>query len=99
MPSTHHFLVAGARWVWRYTKLRGRAEGWTYLPDPLHPTMPRKVLIDSRLKGRHRLETEVHELIHVLYPQLSEDSVTSAARDISKVLWFLGYRINEEKAP
>jgi hypothetical protein len=99
MSSDHHFLIAGAKWLWRYARLRGQADGWTYLPDPLHPTMARKVLIDSRLAGRTRLETEIHELIHVLYPQLSEDSVTSAARDISKVLWHLGYRLQEDKQP
>jgi hypothetical protein len=99
MATDHHFLIAGAKWLWRYARLRGRADGWTYLPDPMHPTMPRKVLIDSRLKGRARLETEIHELIHVLYPQLSEDSVTDAAKDISKVLFYLGYRLQEDKQP
>lgn len=99
MPSTHHFLINGARWVWRYTRLRGQAAGWAYLPDPSKPDMPRKVLIDSRLKGRARMETEIHEALHVCFPQMSEETVTLSARDISRILWFLGYRVNEEKAP
>lgn len=99
MATDHHFLVAGAKLLWRYVRLRGQAAGWAYLPDPRNPTVGRKVLIDCRLSGRSRLETEIHELLHVLYPQLSEESVTSAAKDISRVLWSLGYRLQEDKRP
>lgn len=99
MSSTHHFMLAGVRWVWRYTRLRGQADGWAYIPDPSTPNLPRKVLIDSRLKGRTRLETELHEALHVSFPQMSEDTITVTARDISRVLWFLGYRVQDDKAP
>lgn len=99
MSTTHHFLLAGVRWVWRYTRLRGQADGWAYIPDQSTPHLPRKVLIDSRLKGRARLETELHEALHVSFPQMSEDTITVTARDISRVLWFLGYRVQEDKAP
>jgi hypothetical protein len=51
--------------------------------------MPRKILIDERLKGRSRLETILHECIHVSFPTASEEHVTEAARDISRVLWSL----------
>lgn len=54
------------------------------------------MLIDSRLKGRARLETEVHEAIHCAFPQMSEESVTMAGADIARILWSLGYRIKEE---
>lgn len=97
MPSDHHFKIGGLRWLWRYTRLRGRAAGWAYLPDPGKPNHgTRKVLIDSRLKGRTRLETEVHEAIHCAFPQMSEESVTMAGADIARILWALGYRITEE---
>jgi diadenosine tetraphosphatase ApaH/serine/threonine PP2A family protein phosphatase len=101
MPATHHFLIAGARWVWRYSRLRGRAAGWAYLPNPNKPDEPsvRKVLIDSRLKGRTRMETEIHEALHVCFPQMSEEVITTSARDVSRILWFLGYRLQEDKQP
>jgi hypothetical protein len=98
MPHEHHFLIAGFRWLWRYTRLRGRAAGWAYLPDPTKPGGERKILIDERLKGRARCETEVHEALHACFPQMSEESITSAARDIAKILWALGYRVDEEKS-
>lgn len=99
MPADHHFLIAGVRWLWRYTRLRGNAAGWAYLPDPKNPRMQRKVLIDSRLKARARLETEIHEALHICFPQVDEGVITEAGRDISRVLWHLGYRLDQEKAP
>lgn len=98
MPRDHHFLIAGIRYLWRYTKLRGTAAGWTYFRDDSCKTAP-KILIDQRLKGRARLETELHEGLHGSFPQLSEETITVVARDLSKVLWFLGYRIDETKVP
>lgn len=88
MSSDHHFHLAGFRWLWRYSPLKGTADGWTEFAK-------RKVLIDSRLKGRARLETECHEALHaILGPDIvSEECVTATARDLSRVLWSLGYRL------
>jgi len=99
MPGDHHFTLHGVRWLLRFTRLRGEAAGWAYLPDPKNPRMPRKILIDERLKNRARLETLIHECIHVSFPTASEEHVTEAARDISRVLWTLGYRLDDAKAP
>lgn len=85
MPRDHHFLIGGVKWLWRYTRLRGSAAGWTYHGQ--------KVLIDERLKKRARLETECHEFLHAANPQLSEEAVTQQAKDLSKILWQLGYRL------
>lgn len=94
MPDDHHFMIAGLRWLMRFTKLRGQAAGWAYLPDARNPKIPRKILIDSRLKGRAKLETIVHELLHICPggPSVDEAHVTASARDIARVLWALGYR-------
>jgi predicted SprT family Zn-dependent metalloprotease len=99
MPRDHHFTLHGLRWLVRFTRLRGQAAGWAYLPDAKRPSMPRKILIDERLKNRTLLETIVHECIHVSFPSASEDHVTESARDIARVLWTLGYRLDEDKAP
>lgn len=99
MPSDHHFTLHGLRWLVRFTRLRGQAAGWAYLPDAKRPKMPRKILIDERLKGRPLLETILHECLHVSFPSASEDHVTESARDIARVLWTLGYRLDEDKAP
>ena len=96
MPSDHHFLIAGVRWLWRYTRLKGAAAGWAYLPDAKNPQLPRKVLIDQRLEKRQRLETEIHEALHCCFPQVSEETITQAGADIARILWALGYRIREQ---
>jgi hypothetical protein len=96
MASDHHFTIGGLRWLWRYTRLKGQAAGWAYLPDVKNPSLPRKVLIDSRLVKRQRLETEIHEGLHCCFPQMSEESITQAGGDLARILWALGYRIKEE---
>lgn len=95
MPEDHHFTLAGLRWLIRFTRLRGNADGWAYLPDPRNPRLPRKILIDEKLTGRPRLETIIHECLHALYPTVSEDHITESARDLTRVLWTLNYREKE----
>jgi hypothetical protein len=96
MARDHHFTIHGVRWLLRFARLRGNAYGWTYLPDPKSPRVRPKILIDSRLKGRKRLEIIIHELIHVSFPTASEDHVTEAARDITRVVWSL---LDETETP
>lgn len=84
MSRDHHFLISGVKFLWRYTRLRGNAAGWTYHGQ--------KVLIDDRLAKRSKLETECHEFLHAANPSLSEEAVTRQAKDLSKILWSLGYR-------
>lgn len=92
----HSFLINGVKWLWRYTQLKGLAVGWTYMPDPKNPTMKKKVLIDDRLKGRARLNVEIHEFLHAANPTHSEEHVTQQGDDLSRILWALGYRLKEE---
>jgi hypothetical protein len=92
MPTDHHFTLAGVKWLLRFTRLRGAAAGWANWPDPKNPLTERKILVDERLKGRALLETIIHECLHACFPQMSEETITEAARDIARVLWSLGYR-------
>ena len=89
----HHFQIGpeGKRWLWRYSLLKGSADGWT---EPER----HKVLIHSGLKHRLRLECEIHEGLHAsLGFTVSEEAVTQAACDIARVLYSLGYRLQKEK--
>ena len=97
MADDHHFTIAGEKWLLRFTKLRGQAAGWAYLPDAGKPRkLPRKILVDSRLTSRPKLETIIHEVLHVLQPTVSEEHITLSARDLARVLWALGYREEKE---
>ncbi len=95
MSVDHHFTIRGLRVLWRYARLRGRAAGWSITPDERRPDLERKVLIDDRLRGRARLETEIHEAIHQLFPDLAEETVSGAGRDLARILWSLRYRIHD----
>lgn len=88
----HHFTIGEnkRRVLWRYARLVGKAIGWCYHTD-------NKVLISHKLKGRRRLDTEIHEYLHLVNPLLSEEAVTQQASDLAKILWTLGYRLQEER--
>lgn len=98
MPSDHHFKIGGVRWLWRYARLKGAAAGWTQYPDAKNTKLPAKILIDATLTGRARLEIELHEALHAIFPQIDEGVITEAGKDLARILWALGYRIDEEKA-
>lgn len=91
-PADHHFILNhDERWLLRFAPLKGSAYGYTYTIKSKRP----RIVIHDGLRGRHRLTVIVHELIHAIFPQASEEVVEQAGRDISKVLWALDYR--EEK--
>jgi hypothetical protein len=53
--------------------------------------------VDSRLNGRPKLETEIHEAMHLACPWAPEIVVSQTSRYIAMVIWHLGYR--QEKTP
>ena len=50
------------------------------------------LLIDSRLKGKKELEIMIHEMLHYIYPNQSEETVERNAIVITNSLWFEGFR-------
>ncbi len=89
MADDHDITIAGQRWLLRFTRLKGRADGWTCYDEK-----PPKMLVDERLRGGQRLETVLHEIAHaVLGSTISEETVTELARVQRRVLWqILRYR-------
>lgn len=60
-------------------------------------TLPHLILeCDPRQKGRMRLETLIHEALHLAVPALPEKVVSYAARYVARVLWHLQYRADED---
>jgi hypothetical protein len=96
MATNHHFSINGVRWLWRYARLRGAADGWAYVKTPKTPNVSERVIIDERLKGRRRLEVEIHEFLHAANPTMDEEHVDQQGKDLSRILWSLGYRLKEE---
>ncbi len=89
MAEDHHITIAGQRWLLRFTRLKGSADGWTVYDD----RSPR-MLVSDRLTGGARMETILHEIAHaVLGSTISEETVTELARVQRRVLWqMLHYR-------
>jgi Zn-dependent peptidase ImmA (M78 family) len=89
VAEDHHITIDGQRWLLRFTRLKGRADGWTCY-DEKTP----KLLVDDRLTGSQRMETVLHEIAHaVLGSTISEETVTELARVQRRVLWqILRYR-------
>lgn len=50
------------------------------------------VYIDPRLKGKKRLEIYLHECLHVLNPEDSEEQIVYKSVALTKILWKEGYR-------
>ena len=50
------------------------------------------IYIDPRLKGRKALEIYIHETMHLLNPDDSEEEIVRKSIVLCKLLWRLGYR-------
>jgi hypothetical protein len=53
---------------------------------------PGLIHIDPRLKPRKHLEILIHEMLHEVFPPLSETAVTKGAKRICSALWNAKYR-------
>jgi hypothetical protein len=43
--------------------------------------------VDPRLNARDRMNTEIHECIHLCFPDLTERNVRAVTHRITEVLW------------
>lgn len=58
-----------------------------------------RVYVDPKLTGRDRLDTVIHESLHVALWHAEEEWVDETATGIAKLLWELGYRCEKESKP
>lgn len=73
----------------------GMATQLLHTYDANDPAGEPMVEIDSRLKGRRKLDTEIHELLHLACPWMPETAVRRTGTYLALVLWNLGYRQKE----
>lgn len=55
------------------------------------------IYIDSRLKGKKHLEILIHETLHLLYPEDSEDEIVERSIILTNLIWKQRYRRLEEE--
>jgi hypothetical protein len=89
VPRDHVYTLNGdERWLIRWTELKGQAYGITYTRKAKHP----RIVLHDGMRGKHRLTVLIHELLHAIFPQASEEVIEQAGKDVAKVLWSHGYR-------
>lgn len=76
-------------WELKFLKLNKRHERGR-CDSPFSPN--KKILIDSRLEGEEKLEVLIHEMLHAAFWNIDEWYIDKSAKDISHVLWRLGYK-------
>jgi len=55
------------------------------------------IYLDSRLKGKKHLEILIHETLHLLYPEDSEDEIVEKSIVLTNIVWNQRYRRLEEE--
>lgn len=53
--------------------------------------------LDPELEDRTHMDIALHEGLHCLFPDLSEEAVNQAGITLADLLWRLGYRRLEEE--
>lgn len=52
----------------------------------------RLIELEERMNAKHYLSVLTHEMLHHLFPWMSESMVTRSAPKIAKAVWSRGYR-------
>ena len=50
------------------------------------------IILDTRLKGKKHLEILIHEALHIIFPELSEEEVVEKSILLTNLLWSESYR-------
>ena len=83
MARDHYFTLNGdERWLVRFANLTGDAYGITFTQKAKRP----RIVLHDGMRGRHRLTVLLHELLHAIFPQASEDVIEQAGKDLARVL-------------
>ena len=97
MPHTGWMFFVDLRKMPKVTLRKlGRHQALGMAHIPMDRRLSSHIEIDSRLKGREKFETFLHEALHLALPHLSEDEVLKAARFQALVTWSEGYRHREK---
>jgi hypothetical protein len=88
----HRFRIASRSWPWKYVRLKGKADGYAFTPEPGDNSAGHRILIDRRLVGRKRLRVELHEFLHAAFPDIAEEVIDARSREITTILTALGYK-------
>jgi hypothetical protein len=84
-------LIRGKRWQLVFCDLPRRTHGEC---DP--PDLPNKqIRVGAKLDEKDTLETIIHEALHAADWDKTEAWIEEVGRDIARILWRLGYRVDD----
>ncbi len=82
--------IRGKRWNLRFCRMADPGDC-----DGPH-IKGREIRINQKLRGRARLDTIIHEVLHAAHWDLGEEAVEATATDLARILHRLGYESCEE---
>jgi hypothetical protein len=92
MTKTLTVKLLGVEWTVKFTRLRGQNDGYCYDPEN------RRILIHNKLTPKRELEVVIHEALHAADWHKDESWVKVVAKELSQMLWRLGYRRDHEQS-
>ena len=90
-----YITVRGKRWKLLFEYLSKSLKCWGICDSPAHSA--KRIRVHKALRGEHRLEIILHEIMHAANWDLAEEAVAETARDMARTLTRLGYS-NESAA-
>lgn len=75
-----HIDIKGGQWLIRFSRrMRGRAYGWC-------DYSLKKIMVDARQPLVLKLEVLVHEVLHAIHPDLSEEAVAYTGTKLAEAV-------------
>lgn len=93
MPEIHptRIRINGKYWTLTTAKI----PGYDGLSENSGTAPNKHIWINKNLRGKPLLGTILHEVLHCVEPRWSEDAVLELEKDLTDILWKLGYRSEE----
>jgi len=85
--------LRGKRWAFEKAGTLSKTDRG-YCTDPSETE--RKIKIHKSLIGQEELEVIIHEMLHACFWDIDEDVIAEVGDDISKALWRMGYKKEED---
>jgi len=73
----------------RFEEIYAYGEAWS---EKMHDDHKNFIRVDHHLKGSTRLDTIIHESMHIQRPRALEQTIAQDATELARLLWRLGYR-------
>ncbi len=90
-PNALTTKLGGKEWHIKFVRSREiPSDRWG---DCGHPEDPKPTIrVRRAVEGKNRMDLIIHEALHAIYPDETEEMVNRSATEIANLLWACGYR-------